>query len=311
MDRTSQFLNKTILVVGGTGFLGFHIASSLCKFGANVYSLSQRPPGKHRHLNIQYLYHDLSIPFPSHPIRSIKFDYIFNCSGYVDHSSFFDGGSNVISTNINSVLHLIETLNWSSVISFVQFGSSDEYGSISPPQSESCTPIPLTPYSLSKFSITNLLRSLSISENLPFIIVRPFLVYGPHQDSNRLFPYVINNCISDSTFTLTSGLQLRDFLYIDDFVEAVLCLACTPKALGSVFNIGSGSPISVRDVVLLIQSIIGLGSPVFGTLPLRTTESPSLYADISLISQLTEWTPSISLNDGLNYTINYYKTLLD
>ena len=105
-------------------------------------------------------------------------------------------------------------------------------------------------------------------------------------------------------------MQLRDFLYIDDFVEAVLCLAYS-KALGSVFNIGSGSPISVRDVVLLIQSIIGLGSPVFGTLPLRTTESPSLYADISLISQLTEWTPSISLNDGLNYTINYYKTLLD
>ena len=62
MDRTSQFLNKNILVVGGTGFLGFHIASSLGKFGANVYSLSQRPPAKHRHLNIHYLYHDLSIP---------------------------------------------------------------------------------------------------------------------------------------------------------------------------------------------------------------------------------------------------------
>ena len=228
MDRTSQFLNKNILVAGGTGFLGFHIASSLCKFGANVYSLSQRPPGKHRHLNIQYLYHDLSIPFPSvHPIRSFKFDYIFNCSGYVDHSSFFDGGINVISTNINSVLHLIETLNWSLLYLLSNLAQVMNM-SISPPQSESCTPIPLTPYSLSKFSITNLLRSLSISEN-HFIIVRPFLVYGPHQDSNRLFPYVINNCISDSTFTLTSGLQLHDFLYIDDFVEAVLCLACTQK----------------------------------------------------------------------------------
>ena len=165
----------------------------------------------------------------------------------------------------------------------------------------------MTPVMRGMASFNLAFSSLSISENLPFIIVRPFLVYGPHQDSNRLFPYVINNCISDSTFTLTSGLQLRDFLYIDDFVEAVLCLACTPKALGSVFNIGSGSPISVRDVVLLIQSIIGQGSPVFGTLPLRPTESPSLYADNSLITQLTQWKPMISLNDGLKYTINYYK----
>jgi len=313
MDRSSQYLNKNILVVGGTGFLGFHISSLLSSYGANVYSLSKSPPVKSRKLaNVTYIFHDLLIPFPdSHFIRTFDFHYIFNCAGYVDHSSFFKGGVSVLRNSFDSVLNLIQSLNWHSIKSFIQLGSSDEYGDLPSPQSESSIPTPLTSYSLSKFTITNLLLSLYASDNLPFIVVRPFLIYGPFQDSNRLFPYVISNCLSDSTFSVTSGVQHRDFLYVDDFVDAVTSLALAQHALGYIFNVGSGNHISVRDSVLLIRSLIGSGRPEFGRTHLRETENSSLYADLSRISQFIQWKPRINLVDGLNLTINYYRTISD
>ncbi len=311
MDRATHFVNANVLVVGGTGFLGFHIASYLLKHGANVYSISKTLPPTSRYLSgLVYWTHDLLEPFSfTHPIRSLEFHYIFNCSGYVDHSPFFDGGSSVVRTSINSTLNLVESFSWHSVISFIQLGSSDEYGSLPPPQSESSKPEPLTAYALSKSSITNLLLYLAATESLPVTVVRPFLVYGPHQDCNRLLPYVIQNCLSDFSFSLTSGSQLRDFLYVDDFVDALTTLAVSPNVAGHIFNVGSGLPISVRDVVLHIQSIIGLGSPVFGSKPLRSTENSALYADISHIMQIIQWKPKTPLLDGLNRTIIYYRSL--
>ena len=79
------------------------------------------------------------------------------------------------------------------------------------------------------------------------------------------------------------------------------------KADGKIFNIASGRPVSIKQVVEKMIKIVGLGNPNFGAVPYRKGESMALYADISAASEILNWTPKTDLNDGLRKTIEYYK----
>ena len=138
-------------------------------------------------------------------------------------------------------------------------------------------------------------------------MLRPFLIYGPGQKENRLVPYVIKNALKDNTFKISSGNQLRDFLYIKDAVDAIFAALKNKSINGQIINIGSGNPTKVRYVVETIVKIIGTGKPLFGSKSIRDGESLDLYPNIKFAKDVLSWEPKYSLEDGLKEYIKFLK----
>ena len=103
----------------------------------------------------------------------------------------------------------------------------------------------------------------------PAVGCRIFLSYGPYQDFNRLIPQVIYGCLKDLEFPVSSGIQYRDFCYIDDVINAFEALIISNKSYGKIYNIGSAQPIMVKTIIKKINKNIGKGKPIFGNNPLR------------------------------------------
>ena len=150
---------------------------------------------------------------------------------------------------------------------------------------------------------------LNKTENFPATALRLFLVYGPHQKNDCLIPQVIRGCLKKNKFPVSRGIQLRDFCYVDDVINAIILALLKKKALGQIFNVGSGQPVSVKFIINKISKIIKYGKPQFNKIPFRKNENLKLYPSIKKISRFLGWKPKTSLNQGLEKTINYYKTI--
>ena len=112
------------------------------------------------------------------------------------------------------------------------------------------------------------------------MVLRPFQVYGPMQDNNRLIPLIINSCIEKNLIVLTANNY--DFIFIDDFIEAILKIISnkTRDQTAKVFNIGYGKPIKVKKVINLIVKLCKGGKPNYGKILLRSDENKVIYPDI-------------------------------
>ena len=188
----------------------------------------------------------------------------------------------------------------------VDIGSSDEYGNAPAPQHENLREKPISPYSLAKVASSHFLQMLYRTENFPAVTLRLFLTYGPGQDTGRFLPQIIRGCLSDITFPTSAGEQFRDFCYVDDTVCAILQALDSSEGEGEVFNVASGIPISIREIIEKVRNITGSGKPIYGKVPYRPGENMELYASISKAKNILQWEPKVSLKDGLTKTINYF-----
>ena len=238
---------------------------------------------------------------------SSNYDYIVNLAGYVDHSqkkstmkTHYEGSKNL------SIFFLNKRIK-----KFIQVGSSIEYGKLKSPQKENKKNLQKTysVYGKAKLLSTKFLLRLKKKYNFPVNIIRLYLVFGPKQDLNRLIPITIMNAIHNKKFDCSNGNQIRDFIYIDDLVNAIIKILKKKDVNGEIINIGSGQPITVRDLILKICKLTKGGKPQFGKIPLRKDEIIKLYPDISIIRKLFNWRPKFSLERGLRKTINYYKKM--
>ena len=122
-----------------------------------------------------------------------------------------------------------------------------------------------------------------------------------------MIPQIIYGCLENNEFPVSQGEQLRDFCHVSDFINAIFSSFSNNNAFGEVINVASGTPVSIKEIVIIIQKIIGTGSPNFGEIPYRTGENMALYADISKANKLLNWSPKITLQDGLEKTVKFQK----
>ncbi len=302
---------ERLLITGGTGFIGSHLACHALKAGLEITVLSLHPPSDDRRLDgVTYLQADLTDRVQlQESLPLTTYDYVVNLSGYINHSSFLQEGRGVIDTHFVGVENLLQELDWNVLKCFVQIGSSDEYGDLPAPQSEVMRENPISPYSLGKVATTQLLQMLSRTEGFSAVILRLFLVYGPEQDEKRFLPQIIQGCLSNTRFPVSAGEQLRDFCYVDDISKGILAALIAENVSGEVINLASGNPVAIREVVEQVHQCVGKGKPDFGSIPYRIGENMSLYADISKARRLLGWKPSISLELGIEKTVNYYRMM--
>lgn len=231
------------------------------------------------------------------------FDYVVNCGGYVDHRLMQGGGREVLDAHFGGLLNLVEALDRDALRGLVNMGSSDEYGSAPAPQAESFREAAISPYSLAKVAATHFLQMLHRTEGFPATTLRLFLTYGPGQDRRRFIPQIVRGCLGGEAFPTSLGNQLRDFCYIDDTVDAIFAALDADTARGEVINIGSGAPVSIRQMIETICRLIGGGQPDYGAVAYRPGENMALYAEVSKARRLLGWTATTELETGLARTI--------
>lgn len=297
-----------LLVVGGTGFIGSHVTDEALRRGFAVTVISRRFVDKEKQKNsVKYIVADIGNKSElAFKLKDKKFEYVINLAGYVDHASYFDGGEDVVYTHLSGTINLINCLDKSQLVKFVQIGSSDEYGNNASPQNEAQRELPISPYSFAKSAVTHFLQMLYRTVGLPIVVIRPFLVYGPGQHPERFIPQVIKGCFSKKEFAVSEGEQFRDFCYITDFVSAVFLTLNNKEANGKILNIASGNPVMIKDIVGRIVFYVGCGSPKFGGVKYRSNENMSLYADITKARVILGWEPKVNLESGLKNTVNWF-----
>ncbi len=293
-----------ILIIGGTGFIGYHFAKKCLTKGWQIASISSRKPKKTRYLpRVKYIICDITKK------RSLKqkvrksFKYVVNLGGYVDHSN----KKRTFASHYKGCKNLTEIFLEKQPKAFVQMGSSGEYGSLKSPHKENSKCNPQSIYGQAKLLSTKYLINLFKKKNFPVTILRLYQAYGPKQDFNRLIPIVIKACKKNKKFPCSNGDQLRDFLYIDDVVDAILKVLNSEEARGQIINIGTGKPVRIKNIIEYIKSYSKGGDPQYGKIKLRNEEMLKTYPKMAKALKKINWKSRVPFYTGLRKTIKSYK----
>ena len=296
-------MKEKILVVGGTGFIGYHVLKNISSRKYLLYSLSKNKPTKEKKIkNVKYLYCDITNNKNLKKKLSENFDHVINLSGYIDHSKKKE---NILCHYFGSK-NLIDIFKLKKIQTFIQIGSSLEYGNLKSPQIEKKICEPVSWYGKSKFKASQYLKKISKVYDLPYIILRPYQVYGPKQKKDRLIPQTIETCLKNKIFLCTPGTQKRDFIYVDDFVFLIQKILLKKDIRYEIFNVGSGKPILVKDIIKKIRNLTKSGEPKFGAINMRKDEVMNLYPLTKIVENNFNRKPKVKLIQGLKKTIKSY-----
>ncbi|MEI6096399.1 MAG: NAD(P)-dependent oxidoreductase [Gammaproteobacteria bacterium] len=304
--------HSPILVTGANGFIGRHLCNTLSNLNVRVTQLVRQ-----NYLQSTVAHHQIEVELLCYEavkkiVNSIQPRYVIHLAGVKNIDYISGEWSEETDVNVkisNNLINACRELD--NFQRFIFLGSCDEYGDAKVPYSEIHMERPVSPYGIAKQSTTKRLIKLFDADNFPCLILRPSVVYGPLQSGGMLIPSLIRSLLNDQFFPMTAGLQMRDFVYVDDVVSAILHSFTSENNLnGRKVNIGSGNTIKVIEVARLIANLIDpktLKQIRFGEIAYRKNEVMNYSVDITLAKSLLNWAPSITIESGLAETIKQYK----
>ena len=275
-------MSQSIFLIGGGGFIGKNLVKNLfAEYDISVYDkfidqdfFSKYPTVKTKEMDLVREKIPYYVKTP---------DYIINLASIVSaerNMSLFD---ELISSNLKIMLNLFERFKDDEQLKlFVQFGSSEEYGSENSPFVETQREIPTSPYALVKQLSVNTAMMLYRDFNFPVMAVRPGNVFGPMQAKNKFIPYVVDRLKQGKTLKVTPCEQKRDTIYVDDFCW---CIAQQKKnankCKGEIVNVSSGESIALKRIIEVAKDYLNSSSDIlYGALPYRENEVMDLRCSI-------------------------------
>ncbi|MCL4238770.1 MAG: NAD-dependent epimerase/dehydratase family protein [Anaerolineae bacterium] len=297
------------LVTGGAGFLGGALVHRLVSLGHSVRVLDDLSAGDPARLPPQasFMRGDVNdLPRLWTLLHDVECVYHLAARVSVSESVRYPREYNAV--NVGGTVSLLEAVRDVGVRRLVLASSGAIYGDQPlQPLRESLTPLPLSPYAVSKLAAEQYVGLIGRLASLETVCLRIFNAYGPGQQLPVTHPPVIPHFLHQvlgqgSLVVHGSGAQTRDFVYVDDVVDALVAAATAPDVNQRVINVGSGAETSVNDLVRQIEAITGREAHV-----LRVNEQDSgvsrMCADLTLARELLGWTPQTFLQEGLRRTL--------
>ena len=303
------FCGKRVLITGANGFIGRHLVRALDARGARLHLLDQVLIGiENKH--VAYKGDMTDGCFLKSCLASCNPHYVFHLAAFKPRSAALPDFHRAVSVNVTGTHNLLSALAGRPSLSAVLLmGTCEEYGTNPSPYRESMRERPLNAYSYSKLCMTKLAETLHALYRLPVVVVRPTLAYGPGQLDDMFLPSLIRALMKRTPFRMTKGEQTRDYVFIDDLIEALLCIALSPHTAGRIINISSNKPVTMRNLAKKVEKLIGYTRRLvrFGSIPYRANEAMEYHASHALATKLTGWKPRVSLDAGLIRTITWYQ----
>ena len=320
-----RFGDKTVVVTGAGGFIGSALVERLVADGAHVRAmlrytsralrgwLDDLPDAVMRDVDIT-----LGDVRDVDAVREVArgAHAIFHLAALIGIPYSYEHPQEVIDTNIIGTSNVLLAAKELATLERVVLTSTSEvYGSaLRIPIDEQHPLQAQSPYSATKIAADALGLSFHRSFGMPVTVVRPFNAYGPRQSARAVIPTIISQAVAGMTLKLGTLETTRDFTFVEDTAKGFLAVAGSDAAIGEVVNLGSGSEVSIRDVVAKVGEIVGRELDVAADdlrMRPKKSEVSRLHADSSKAQQLAGWRAEVSLDEGLRRTSEWIQAHLD
>jgi UDP-glucose 4-epimerase len=317
------FHGKQILITGGAGFIGSNLAIQLVRAGAKVTIQDNLTPHQGGNIfNLDPVKKDVMLDFSDiRDVAAVKKlvmgkDYIFHLARQTDHILSMTDPYPDIDINIRGTAIILEACRYIAPdVRFIYTGTRGQYGhAVKLPVNEEAPTNPRGIYEVTNLAAEKIIQVYHDMHGLKSVMLRLTNVYGPRSqmkhDRYGVVNWFIRQALDDAEIRVFGDGQLkRDFLYIDDAVEAMLLTAATEKCYGEILNIGVPDAETFLNLVKMIIKTAGKGRwELSAFTPERKAMDPGdFYSDITKINKLTGWKPTTDLASGLKKTVEYYR----
>lgn len=298
-------MKKKILIIGGTGYIGFHLIKKLQKNNFDITSISKNKSSKKRIENARYIFFDFTKKKNFKILDKYSFDIVINLGGNVDHIN----KKLTTDSQYYAVKNLIDYFENKKLEIFIQIGSCAEYGTSISPHKENISCNPKMIYGKTKLKATRYVQKICKKKKFNGMILRLYQVYGPAQSSNRFIPIIINKCLMNDSYLCHDKGVSRDFLYIEDLLNLFIKIISKKRLKqfsGQIFNVGFGKPFDLYLVAKKIKRLCRGGRQSKKKVKLRPDESKIIYPNIERAKRAFNWKPKIEFEIGLKKTVNYF-----
>jgi nucleoside-diphosphate-sugar epimerase len=305
----------TVLLTGATGFVGANLLRALLKTEKDIHIFLRETssPWRIKEILPQITIHTVDLTdreAVQKQVSKIKPKKIFHLAtygGYPDQEDF----SKIALANFWGTANLLDACIKHDFEFFINTGSSSEYGIKQVAMSEDDVLVPASTYGVTKAAASLYCQSVAKKRGSKIFTLRLFSPYGYFEGSERLIPYVICHCLQNKQLELSNPGFVRDFVFIEDVVDAYIKVALASERLasGEIYNVGSGKQHTIKEVVDTIAALTGYCKPAgWGAKPARQADVAKMWeANITKIKTQTSWQPQHSLREGLSKTINWFE----
>jgi len=293
MERTClvqqiDLSSKRVAVTGATGFLGSHVLQELRRTGADVVAVVDRNRMSRREALTEMVE---TFPFdrPNELVSAVKAarpDYVIHLHAVVTTERNAAAVKNTLETNLLPSLDLLVACGEMNVQRLILMGSGEEFGPVTGPFHDHTIADPPSPYGASKAAVTGYAKMFHNAFQLPVVVLRPSVVYGPSQGPRMLIPQVMHALAEGREIGVTEGRQTRDFIYVEDVARGILCALVAQGIDGHSYNLASGCAGLIR----------------YGAMPYKTGEIFSYEPVAERSREALNWSSHVSLDEGLART---------
>ena len=321
--------NKNVVVTGAGGFIGSHLTEELVRKGANVKAFvhynSRNDWGLLELLKedvlseVEIVSGDITDPFFVKTATKDA-DIIFHLAALIGIPYSYIAPESYVNVNIKGTLNVLQAGLDNEVNKIVHTSTSETYGTAEYTPIDEAHPLKgQSPYSASKIGADKMAESYYRSFDLPVAIIRPFNTFGPRQSARAIIPTIISQALTKDEVHVGSLSPVRDLTFVKDTVNGFIEIGTSERSIGEVINIGTRSGVTIGELLQRILRILRKEdiSVVEDGDRVRPDKSEvmELICDNSKATQLLEWSPQYTLDEGLAETIewmqnhiNLYKT---
>lgn len=321
---TERFKGKKALVTGAGGFIGSHLTEQLVREGATVRAFtrytSRADSGLLNDLP-KDLFNKLEIirgdlRDSDAVARAVKgCDLVYHLGALIAIPYSYQHPKEVADVNVMGTMNMLLACRDQGVEKMIHTSTSEVYGTaVYVPIDEKHPLQGQSPYSASKIGCDHLAESFYRSFDLPVITVRPFNTFGPRQSARAVIPTIITQALAGNSLTLGNLKTSRDFTYVSDTVEGFLKASLSTDGVGMVLNLGTGTEITIGALVEMVGKLLGKALEVqLADQRMRPGKSEvhRLISDNCLAGRTIGWQPAISLEAGLDLTIQWIRENLN